>query len=186
MAETNPPEIPADVPADAAAAAPFRVEVVRSKRRKRSVGAQLRGDLLTVTVPTWMSTAEQQHWIGEMSRRFGRRMATDRIDLAKQADVLARRYGLDRPNEIRWVDTMTSRWGSCTPTTGVIRLSSRLAAFPDWVVDYVIVHELAHLRVEGHQRDFWDLVHRYPKSERAIGYLIARAGMDDEPDETPA
>jgi predicted metal-dependent hydrolase len=172
--------------ADEALAAQFRVELIRSKRRKRSVGAQLHGDLLTVTVPMWMSVAEQQHWIGEMSRRFGRKMSADRIDLRARADVLARRYGLDRPTEIRWVDTMSSRWGSCTPDTGVIRLSSRLAAFPDWVVDYVIVHELAHLRIAGHQPEFWELVHRYPRAERAIGYLIARAGMEDEPDEAPA
>jgi predicted metal-dependent hydrolase len=160
----------------------FRVELVRSPRRRRSVGAQLRGDVLTVTVPTWMSQDEQQHWIGEMSRRFGRRLSADRIDLGAQAATLARRYGLDRPTEIRWVDNMSSRWGSCTPSTGVIRLSSRLTSFPDWVIDYVIVHELAHLRVSGHQSDFWELVRRYPRAERAIGYLIARAGMDDEPD----
>ena len=164
----------------------FRVELIRSKRRKRSVGAQLHGDVLTVTVPTWMSVAEQQHWIGEMSRRFGRKMSTERVDLRKRADLLARRHGLDRATEIRWVDTMVSRWGSCTPETGEIRVSSRLAAFPDWVIDYVIVHELAHLRVPGHQADFWELVHRYPRAERAIGYLIARAGMEDEPDEAPA
>lgn len=161
----------------------FRVKVIRSKRRKRSVGAQLRGDLLTVTVPTWMSVAEQERWVTEMSRRFGRKMSADRIDLPERAASLARRYGLDRPTEIRWVDTMTSRWGSCTPETGVIRLSSRIAAFPDWVVDYVIVHELAHLRVPGHQAEFWSLVNRYPRTERAIGYLIARAGMEDEPAE---
>lgn len=161
---------------------PFRVELVRSARRKRSVGAQLHGDLLTVTVPTWMSAAEQQHWITEMGRRFGRRRSADRIDLASRATSLARRYGLDRPAEIRWVDNMTSRWGSCTPITRSIRLSDRLGGFPDWVVDYVIVHELAHLRIDGHGADFWALVQRYPRAERAIGYLIARAGMDDEPE----
>lgn len=161
---------------------PFRVEVVRSSRRRRSVGAELRGDLLTVTVPSWMSAAEREHWIGEMSRRFGRRMSTDRIDLAARAQALARRHDLDRPSEIRWVDNMTSRWGSCTPSTGVIRVSSRMTSFPDWVIDYVIVHELAHLRIPGHRADFWSLVNRYPRTERAIGYLIARAGMDDEPD----
>ena len=66
-----------------------------------------------------------------------------------------------------------SRWGSCTPATRTIRLSTRLAAFPDWVIDYVIVHELAHLVVHGHGPDFWDLVNRYPRTERARGYLIA-------------
>ena len=74
---------------------------------------------------------------------------------------------------------MTARWGSCTPSTGEIRISTRLAAFPDWVIDYVIVHELAHIEVGGHDDEFWRLVNRYPRAERAIGYLIAKSGDVD-------
>ena len=158
---------------------PFRVEVTRSKQRKRSVGAQLVGDTLRVAIPSWMSRAEEAHWVAEMSRRFARKMSSDRIDLTARAASLAKRYDLHRPTEIRWASDMTTRWGSCTPDTGTIRISDRIAAFPDWVVDYVIVHELAHLHVGGHGPDFWELAHRYPKSERAIGYLIAKAGEGD-------
>jgi predicted metal-dependent hydrolase len=43
------------------------------------------------------------------------------------------------------------------------------------VLDYVIVHELAHLVVPGHGRKFWGLVDRYPRAERARGWLMARA-----------
>lgn len=158
---------------------PFRVEVTRSKKRKRSVGAQLVGDTLRIAIPSWMSADEEDHWVGEMSRRFARRRSTERIDLSERAAALARRHRLRRPAEIRWSDDMTTRWGSCTPSTSTIRISSRLATFPDWVVDYVIVHELAHLHVAGHGDDFWALVHRYPKAERAIGYLIAKSGDVD-------
>jgi predicted metal-dependent hydrolase len=70
---------------------------------------------------------------------------------------------------------MQSQWGSCTLEARSIRISNRLAAFPQWVSDYVIVHELAHLQVGPHNREFWALVRRYPKTERAIGFLIAKA-----------
>ncbi len=162
-----------------AAPEPFTVELVRSTRRKRTVGAELRNGVLKVTVPSWMNATEQAHWVDKMSAGFRRKMSTDRIDLAHRATTLARRYQLPRPSEIRWADDMTSRWGSCTYSTGTIRISNRLAAFPDWVIDYVIVHELCHLEVRGHGPDFWRLATRYPKAERAIGYLIAKAGDDD-------
>ena len=165
--------------------APFAVEVRRSTRRRRSVGAELVGDTLRVTIPSWMSRAEEAQWVHEMSRRFSRRLSTDRIDLTRRAAGLARRYQLDRPAGISWATDMTTRWGSCTPATRTVRISDRLAAFPDWVLDYVIVHELAHLREAGHGPGFWALVHRYPRTERAIGYLIAKAGESDETDDLP-
>ncbi len=155
------------------------VEVIRSKKRKRSVGAQMVGTTLRVAIPSWMSAAEEEHWVAEMSRRFRRRMSTERIDLAARAESLARRHRLGRPDAIRWADDMASRWGSCTPSTRTVRISTRVAAFPDWVIDYVLVHELAHLTHPGHDAAFWEVVHRYPRAERAIGYLIAKSGEAD-------
>ncbi len=160
----------------------FSVNIIRSARRKRTVGAQLHAGVLSVTVPSWMSSAETEMWVAKMSASFKRKMSAERIDLTVRATTLARRHELPRPRDIRWADDMVSRWGSCTTTTGHIRISTRLAAFPDWVIDYVIVHELAHLEVSGHGADFWQLAHRYPKAERAIGYLIAKAA-DGEPDD---
>ncbi len=156
------------------------VVVRRSKQRKRTVGAQLVGNVLTVTVPAWMSAAEQEHWVEVMRARFARKLWSGRIDLADRALHLARRHDLPRPNEIVWSDNMSTRWGSCTPGSGRIRISTTLARFPDWVIDYVIVHELAHLRHGDHSPEFWALAHRYPKCERAIGYLIAKSGEEHE------
>ena len=157
----------------------FKVEVVRSARRRRTVGAELRGGVLKVALPSWMSAAEEAEWVEKMSASFRRKMSSDRIDLARRAETLARRHDLPRPADIRWAHDMTTRWGSCTYSTASVRISSRLAAFPDWVIDYVIVHELCHLEVSGHGLDFWSLVHRYPKAERAIGYLIAKAADEE-------
>ena len=155
---------------------PFEVVVTRSKKRRRTVGARLDGNVLRIAIPSWMTRADEDKWVREMTRRFERARSTERFDLADRARTLARRHDLPHASEIRWSDDMTSRWGSCTPSTGAIRLSTRLAAFPDWVVDYVIVHELAHIREGGHDERFWALVSRYPKAERAIGYLIAKSG----------
>jgi predicted metal-dependent hydrolase len=155
---------------------PFTVELVRSRRRTRTVGAQLVGSVLTVSVPAWMSTAEAERWVAVMTNRYTRKAEASRVDLGQRAALLAGRYGLPEPASIRWVDAMRTRWGSCTPSTRSIRISSRLAAYPDWVRDYVIVHELAHLRHPGHSPAFWRLVERYPKTERARGYLMAKSG----------
>ena len=156
----------------------FTVEVIRSKRRKRTVGATLVGTKLTVTVPHWMAQADVDKWVAEMSKRWQKKRSTQSIDLADRADTLARRYDLPKPATIRW-DDMKTQWGSCTPSQATIRISSRLAAFPAWVLDYVIVHELSHIEVPDHSPAFWKLVQRFPRTERARGYLIAKANDEE-------
>ena len=173
---------PDDEPVVVPVVAPFVVEVTRSTRRRKTVGAHLVGGVLRIALPSWMSRAEEAHWIREMSGRFERKMSADRLRLDERAATLARRHDLRVPVTIRWANDMRSRWGSCTPSQGTIRISTRLATFPDWVIDYVIVHELAHLDVLGHNAEFWQLVYRYPKAERAIGYLIAKSGDGDDVD----
>lgn len=152
----------------------MEVEVVRSRRRRKTVQAQRVGDVLRVSVPAHLSAAEEERWVNEMLRRAERRQRPASQDLEARAKRLAIKFGLARPAEIRWVDNQQSRWGSCTPDQGVIRISSKLAGEPGWVLDYVIVHELAHLHVGGHGKAFWRLVNRYPLAERARGFLIAR------------
>ena len=145
------------------------------------MAASLVGGVLTVTIPAAMAEVEAERWSAEMSRRFARKLSTDAVDLPARANALSRRYDLARAREIRW-EEMTTRWGSCTIGTATIRISTRLAGFPDWVLDYVIVHELAHLEVPDHSASFWKVVDRYPKAERARGYLIAKAGDDSDAD----
>jgi predicted metal-dependent hydrolase len=75
------------------------------------------------------------------------------------------------PVSVRWVENQNRRWGSCTPADGTIRLSGRLRGMPPFVVDYVLVHELAHLLEPNHNARFWSLVHAYPQAEKALGFL---------------
>lgn len=164
----------------------MKVEVVRSPRRRKTVQAREVNGVLRVSIPATMTKHEEERWVSEMVRRIERRQATDQIDLRCRADDLATRFRLPRATQIRWVTNQEWRWGSCTPSEGTIRISSRLVGEPGWVLDYVIVHELAHLRIRGHGPMFWNLVHRYGRAEQARGFLIARGLASDEevPDPT--
>ncbi len=159
------------------------VEVRRSTRRRRTVSAYREGDRVVVLVPARLSRAEETRWVGVMLDRLARseqrRRPTDTA-LAQRAAELSRRYlgGRATPAGVRWVGNQSSRWGSCTPADGTIRLSDRLQGMPVWVVDYVLLHELAHLLEPGHGPRFWRLLAGYPQLERARGYLegVAAAG----------
>jgi predicted metal-dependent hydrolase len=160
----------------------MKVAVLRSARRRKTVQARMVDGVLRVSIPATMTQEEEWRWVDEMIRRMERRSSADRIDLDRRARTLAAQLDLRVPDSIRWVDNQETRWGSCTPRDRTIRISSKLAKEPGWVIDYVIVHELAHLSEAGHGPRFWHLVNRYALAERARGFLIAR-GMDSgEPD----
>jgi predicted metal-dependent hydrolase len=163
------------------------VQVRRSTRRRRTVAAYRDGDTVVVLIPARFSLAEEREWVQKMLTRLESRERRSRrqrgdAELEARARQLVKQY-FDpevRPVSVRWVGNQRGRWGSCTPADGTIRLSDRLRDMPDWVVDYVLVHELAHLRVPGHGADFWALVDRYPRAQRARGYLegvAASAGI---------
>ncbi|HEY2697497.1 MAG TPA: M48 family metallopeptidase [Pseudonocardiaceae bacterium] len=156
------------------------VEVRRSRRRSRTVTAYREGDTVVVLLPARMTRAEEKHWVAEMlgrlerseTRRRSPARSSDEALLARCEQLAARHLaGKAEPNSVRWVQPMRTRWASCTPADGTIRVSERLRDVPGWVLDYVLVHELVHLLVPGHGADFWALVRRYPKTERAMGYL---------------
>lgn len=154
---------------------PLTIEVTRSRRRKKTAEAQLLGSKLQVRIPAACSAEEEQYFVQHFRDKFERSRASAMVDLEKRARRLATAYRLPEPRSIRWVSNQKSQWGSCTPSEGSVRLSDRMAGFPAWVVDYVVVHELAHLVEADHGPAFWKLVNRYPKTERARGYLMAKA-----------
>ncbi len=158
----------------------MNVQVIRSARRRKTIQAREVDGVLRVSIPATMTRADEEKWVAEMLRRVERRSAAKDIDLEGRATRLASKYDLPKPGSIRWADNQEWRWGSCTPGNGSVRISSRLAKEPGWVLDYVIVHELAHLAVPRHDAAFWSLVARYPKAERARGFLIARGLEPDE------
>jgi predicted metal-dependent hydrolase len=160
----------------------MEIELVRGTRRRKNVEAVLVGDRLRVSFPRWMSLAEADEIAHELAERMRRRVDPAHIDIAARARRLAREHGLPRAREVRWSDQQTARWGSCTPEDRSVRVSSRLAAMPAWVLDYVLVHELAHMVVPNHGPEHDELVDRYPLAERARGFLIATDLGFDGPD----
>jgi predicted metal-dependent hydrolase len=70
-----------------------------------------------------------------------------------------------------------SQWGSCSPS-GTLSFSWRLVLAPDEVLDYVVVHELCHLRVRSHSAGFWRLVESRRRDYRAQRDWLARHGWE--------
>lgn len=151
------------------------IDVIRSKRRKRTVSGSLTQGRIRVLVPDGLDPAEEARLVEAVTTRVARKATSADVDLTERAARLASRYGLPRPVEIVWSHRQKQRWGSCTPGERRIRISSRLATVPGWVLDWVVVHELAHLEAAGHGPRFQALVGRYELAERAEGYLIARS-----------
>jgi len=151
------------------------VEVRVSKRRKKTAGAHWEGDRIVVVVPTHLRGTERDDMVEHLTRRLARHrphLHTSDQHLEKRAIELGRIY-LDgvEPASIRWATNQNKRWGSCTMLTREIRISSRLRVAPTWVLDSVIVHELAHLLVPNHSAQFRALESRYPRKHDADIFL---------------
>ena len=155
------------------------VEVRRSARRRRTVTAYRETGRTVVLIPAAFSAAEERRWVDQMVAKLQTREDRKRRNLASDQDLMVRAHELSDahlggravPASIRWVDNQNRRWGSCTPADRSIRLSSRLRGMPAFVVDYVLVHELAHLLEASHDEHFWSLVRAYPQADRALGFL---------------
>ena len=176
---------------DAVARAMETVEVRRSARRVRTVTAFREGGRLVVAIPARFTAVQEREWVARMVARVAAKDARRRPSddaLAQRASELSERYlgGRARPTSVTWSTRQGGRWGSCTPTEGTIRISSRVRGMPAWVLDYVLVHELVHLLVPGHGPEFWAFVDRYPKSDRARGFLEGVSYTQQTPDDDAA
>ena len=160
------------------------VEVIRSKKRRKTINATLKNGVLVVRAPATISDKELKPIIANFQKRMAKKVRpvpqTDE-ELEKRARQLNREYfnGRLQWQSIRYVSNQNKRFGSCTPARGTIRISDRLATMPKWVRDYVLVHELAHLEQANHGPKFWALVNQYPLTERARGYLMA-IGLEED------
>jgi len=136
------------------------------------VQATIVDGVIRVQAPASMSQRELDEHVHYLVARLERRYRSESVDLEARSRLLSKRFELPQATSVVWAD-QRSQWGSCTPSTGEIRISNRLAAYPPWILDYVLVHELAHLVEANHSPAFNALVARYPLAERARGFLMA-------------
>ncbi|MFV9504629.1 MAG: M48 family metallopeptidase [Oscillochloridaceae bacterium umkhey_bin13] len=159
------------------------IKIIRSERRARTVTVRQVGSTIEVLAPAHLSDSELEPIVARLIARLERRnerQALDDADLVRIATSLNQRHfgGKLSWTSLQWSTEQQRRFGSCTPANRSIRISTRLAQMPRFVLEYVIMHELAHLVEANHGPRFWQLVARYPLSERARGYLMA-IGLED-------
>lgn len=163
-----------------------RLEVRRSARRKKSIAVHREGDVVVVSAPKWMSNADVDRHARELVARLQKREGLPRsdVDLLTRALWLRLEFLPDAPEpaSVRWA-TQERRWGSCTTIDRSIRISSQLLRAPQYVVDAVIVHELAHLLHADHGAAFAALIARYPDNARADAFLEGMAFAKGLPSE---
>lgn len=148
--------------------------VIKSPHRRRTLAWRWVDGRLVLRVPLRVSKRDIQKVIAVARERATAptRRSGDDAALRREAETLNDRYfaGALRIGGIRYA-RMDTRRGSCTPATGQIRISLRLAETPAWVRLAVIHHELCHLLEPGHGPAFKALEARYPLRAEAEDYL---------------
>jgi predicted metal-dependent hydrolase len=157
-----------------------QVDVVRNARRRRTYKWSLADGRVRLELPTGLRAAEEARIVAEVGQRAERRLAratrpSDQKLLSRGRDLAHRHMpqAASRLRSVAWSDHQARRWGSCSAESGAIRLSSRLHGMPDYVLEAVLVHELAHLLESNHSPRFHALADSYPFAERARGFLEA-------------
>ena len=157
-----------------------RVEIRTSTRRRKTVAAYWEGDTIVVVVPQRVPRRDRQAYADELVPKVladrQRRRPTDAM-LTERATELSRRYldGRAIPAAVTWSSRQRTRWGSCSPEHRTIRISDRLRDVPPWVVDTVLVHELAHLIHPDHSAEFHELANRHPRTADSELFLAGYA-----------
>lgn len=152
------------------------IRVIRNTRRSKSISAYREQGAIVIQIPARLPRSQVADLIPEMVQRVLTREARERssdTDLIERAIELIQIYlpeFNERPASVVW-RAMNERWGSCTTVDRTIRISERLNGAPSYVIDYVLVHELIHLRIPDHGKAFIDLLERFGESERASAFL---------------
>lgn len=163
----------------------MEVKIIRSRRRKRTVGARMIKDTLLVSAPLMISQQHLDKIVEDFKVKFERKKLKQELDRKQSLIDIARKLNEKyfenklKVNFIEYVTDQNSKYGCCNFRDGRIRVSHKVGLMPEWVRDYVVIHEMAHLIEPNHSKAFWEIVSRYRLAERARGYLMA-AGLESE------
>jgi len=151
------------------------VEIRASSRRKKTGNAHWSGSRIVVQIPARVRGRDRRDFVDDLVERLMLQRPQNAGGdgaLEERARSLAELYNdMVMPATVRWVSNQQARWASCSPSTREIRVSSRLRQCPEWVIDAVLVHELAHLQEADHSARFYEIANRHPRQEDSATYL---------------
>jgi hypothetical protein len=153
------------------------VQLRLSARRRTTVSAFRESGVVVISAPVRIRGDEllplAEQLLNRLISQAQGKYPSDEL-LAKRAGELAKRWlppGHPAPASVRWSSSQARVWGTCVADDGAIRIATRLRGMPDYVLDYVLLHELAHLVHTGHGPQFDDLLAAFPDRDRARGFL---------------
>lgn len=161
------------------------IKIIRSSRRRKSVSARLCGSQMIVRAPKNISETELNKIVNKLRQRFTRRKLKQELNKTKDLKTLFDKFNQQYFNGVLMIESieytagLNSKFGWCDYRNKRIKISHFLANMPEWVRDYVIIHEMAHLIEPNHSQKFYDIANRYKLAERARGYLMAKNLTDD-------
>jgi predicted metal-dependent hydrolase len=166
----------------------MEIKIIRSARRKRTIETREINGIIELYIPLGLSERKElEHiqWARKRVEAGRRKKELKEKNAGKQLEQLTEKFNREYfEGKLSWEGIIYSTaqngrmFGNCDIKRKTIRISDRLLKMPKFVHDYVLIHELAHLEIPGHGPNFWEVVNRYPKTERARGYLLA-VGMSD-------
>lgn len=158
----------------------MQYKLIRSRRRKKSLSLKVDYDgQVIVRAPTLAPklfidrfVKKNNNWINKRKKEIkntpkksklnakqaSKYIAQLQIYINKQAPQIAKKIGVQYKK--LQVKNITSYWGNCTGN-GMISFNCRLATAPTGIINYIIIHELCHLKIRGHNKKFWALVKKF-------------------------
>jgi len=156
----------------------IKIEIKYSKRRKKTVSAVFRNDTLIISAPQNINKQFLDDFIKKTKRKYFVSMENKKTNLKELSLKLMKKYfskairdKIGNDFDITFVSTQKTVLGVCNYANRTIRLSDVLIPLPNWITNYVIIHELAHFIEPNHSKRFWEIVNNYPYVDQAKSFL---------------